>query len=426
MLAWPPPELLEPVLPRTVTQHVWAGGCCGLGHRTLRLLKLYVFAISRNRHVVVDWGACVGTSVSNIYARLFSDWNEVAAVKTGPRGNAAHDLRAPACRPSGSCRDKRDFAARSPESLFENEPPRYWFPPGMEGRVRRYARWAPHLVIDESDGSAAGDAVLFRKEEWGMAMVHRDVFPLAERFAAQAVASLRGEWRAPLDDFVEQEFAGPAPVVGVHFRFGNGERFRRKPRNVTHVVLRTAAAVAKLAASLGFRRYRVFVATDDEAAIDVLRAQTDLDVVARDQWRPPRGGGVHFSTWRATQTGLGTAKSLAAQRDMTERKSGAACVRNSADMLLDALLLAFADALVLPVPSTFTVLPKVIAHSRGVPYCAFFGQGWHAPDLHRHPASMTCFRRHAATGRVADWTVDVEAEGDQAGLLGASFWSPST
>ena len=40
-------------------------------------------------------------------------------------------------------------------------------------------------------------------------------------------------------------------------------------------------------------------------------------------------------------------------------ESGESCVRNSADMLLDSLLLGYADALVLPMASTFSVLPKV-------------------------------------------------------------------
>ena len=49
------------------------------------------------------------------------------------------------------------------------------------------------------------------------------------------------------------------------------------------------------------------------------------------------------------------------------------CVGAAADMLIDSLLLGYADALVLPVPSTFTILPKVMAHSRGAPSCMFIG-----------------------------------------------------
>ena len=205
--------------------------------------------------------------------------------------------------------------------------------------------------------------------------------------------------------------------VGVHFRLGNGEKFARMPTNHSQTVLRTAAAVKKLAASLGWERFRVLVATDDPVAIAILRGQTDLDVFAREQWRPPEGAGIVFSSWRVKD--VDKEKSVAAQKEMT--KDPDTCVRNSADMLIDSLLLGYADALVLPVPSTFTVLPKVIAHSRGIPYCAFLGQDWHGPKLHEGPVSMTCFRREAKTGHAADWTVEVEPQGHET-RLGAKFW----
>ena len=94
---WPRTKHLQPLLPATPTEHLWAGGCCGLGHRTSRLMKLYVYAVSRGRHVVADWGACVGTPVANLFSALFGDWNELRAVR--PREN---QLRTPGC-PSGVC-----------------------------------------------------------------------------------------------------------------------------------------------------------------------------------------------------------------------------------------------------------------------------------------------------------------------------------
>ena len=89
-------------------------------------------------------------------------------------------------------------------------------------------------------------------------MTHRRVFPYAEHFAASLVASLRPEWRAALDAFVAAEFGGgrgrkARKTIGVHFRFGNGERFGRQPANNTHVTLRTAAARA--GAGMLERRY---------------------------------------------------------------------------------------------------------------------------------------------------------------------------
>ena len=88
---WPRTKHLQPLLPATPTEHLWAGGCCGLGHRTSRLMRLYVYAVSRGRHVVADWGACVGTPVANLFS-AFGDWNELRAVR--PREN---QLRTPGC-----------------------------------------------------------------------------------------------------------------------------------------------------------------------------------------------------------------------------------------------------------------------------------------------------------------------------------------
>ena len=100
-----------------------------------------------------------------------------------------------------------------------------------------------------------------------------------------------------------------------------------------------------------------------------------------------------------------------------------ACVRNSADMLLDALLLGYADALVLPIASTFTALPKVMAHSRGAPYCAFLGEDWQR-DVSTVDLTLRCFRRDPKTKQAADWTVAVRREGGVS-HLGASYWPVS-
>ena len=88
--------------------------------------------------------------------------------------------------------------------------------------------------------------------------------------------------------------------------------------------------------------------------------------------------------------------------------------------LIDALLLGYADALVLPIASTFTVLPKVMAHSRGAPYCAFLGEDWQR-DVSTVDLTLRCFRRDPKTKQAADWTVAVRREGGVS-HLGASYW----
>ena len=47
--------------------------------------------------MVVDWGACVGTDVKNLFDALFSGWSELRAVETGRR---TQPLYAPGC-PAG-------------------------------------------------------------------------------------------------------------------------------------------------------------------------------------------------------------------------------------------------------------------------------------------------------------------------------------
>ena len=121
------PHKAPPAAPsNSPTEHLWAGGCCGLGHRTSRLMRLYVYAVSRGRHVVADWGACVGTPVANLFSALFGDWNELRAVRP-----SENQLRTPGC-PSGVCPTGNKFkeAAKSRRSFFPNEPPDDWQPPG--------------------------------------------------------------------------------------------------------------------------------------------------------------------------------------------------------------------------------------------------------------------------------------------------------
>ena len=428
--AWPPAHLLEPLLPEKVAQNAYIVGCCGLGHRTSRLMKTYVWAVSRGKHVVVNWGSCLGPKlehlVRNFYSALFDDWNEAV----GFRGEDHHMLMSPACGGDGWCRLK-DFQKHSPENVILNEPSKDWKPPGVQFRrlaaenatSRRLRAVSVPRPGGLGGGLSKGHFFMF---EWGMWLMHESVFKYAEHFAANAVHALKPEWRRLLDAFILDEFAphdasaghgrARARVIGVHFRLGNGEAFGRNPRDHEHVVLRTAAAVRTVAATLGYERYRVFVATDDASALDILRQRTDLDVFARPQWRPKPGAGIVFSSWRVKE--VDTDKSVAAQKEMTG--SADACLRNSADMLIDSLLLGYADALVLPIASTFTVLPKVMAHSRGAPYCAFLGEDWQR-DVSTVDLTLRCFRRDPKTKQAADWTVAVRREGGVS-HLGASYW----
>ena len=101
-------------------------------------------------------------------------------------------------------------------------------------------------------------------------------------------------------------------------------------------------------------------------------------------------------------------------------KDANTCVGAAADMLIDSLLLGYADALVLPVPSTFTVLPKVMAHSRGAPSCMFIGETWRDLNIKKRDLELTCVRRDRS-GRASTSRLTVPPQG-RADWLGARFW----
>lgn len=332
--------------------------CCGLGHRTSRLLKVFVYASSRHMRVVVDWGACVGTSVKNIFTELFEDSATMVA-----NGELAK-FYSPHC--GGECASKVEWVKKGGQT-FRNEPPYDWYPLG-----------SPHPEVRG-------------RKEWGLDAFAPDVAPFSVRFAADLVASLKLRWRRAIERFIDREFVG-GPVVGVHFRFGNGEQFARRPFNKTDVVLRAARALGILQ-SITDSSLRVFVASDDPEAINLLQRRTDLDIISRQQWRPRPGAGVLFSSWRVKDRQVDDFK---AQQDAHNQMiaNSDMCVERSADMLIDALLLGYTDILLLTVPSTFTVLPQVMAYARGKPTCIFlqadFSRRRHQPFVH---LPLSCSKR---------------------------------
>lgn len=331
MAAWP----RHAYAPTNESQgSVYTTGCCGLGHRTSRLMKMFAYAAERKKRLYVSWGACVGTNVTNIFNEFFED----GELLKGYRGE-----------------DKSSM------EIFLNEPPALWKAPAHQ-------------------------------KEWNLET--EQIAPYAERFAEDLVASLRPSWVRLVRDFVENEFDGRA-TVGVHFRFGNGEKFGRKPANKTDVVLTAARAVRAVGGE------RVFVATDDEDAVDILRKCTSLDVVTREQWRPPKGSGVFFSSWRNKDTEVADVQAKAkAHGEMVS--DGQSCIRRSADMLIDAILLGYTDLQIFTVASTFTVLPRLMAYARGnKPTCLFLHTNWRAlstkaKDLTRQELTCSSRERHQA------------------------------
>lgn len=356
-LSWPRAHAKRKAAGNTAANGtVFTTACCGLGHRTSRLLKVFVYASSRHMRVVVDWGACVGTTVKNIFSELFEESDTMVA------NGELTKFYSPAC--GGECASMTEWANKGGQ-VFRNEPPYDWYPLGSSPPETRGRR------------------------EWGLDAFAPNVEPFSVRFAAELVASLNVSWRSALKRFIDQEFVG-GPVVGVHFRLGNGEKFARRPYNKTDVVLRAARALGLLQ-SITDSSLRVFVASDDPEAISMLQRRTDLDIISRQQWRPRPGAGVLFSSWRVKDQQVDDFK---AQQDAHNQMiaNSEKCVERSADMLIDALLLGYADILLLTVPSTFTVLPQVMAYARAKPTCIFlqadFSRRRHRPFDHL-PLSCT-------------------------------------
>lgn len=190
---WPAVADLAPLLPPEVTEDVWVGACCGLGHRTSRLLKAFIFAASRGRRVVVDWNPC-GKDVPNLWVALFRDWPEVRAARR-PRKELLR-LAAPGCgkEPGGwlKCAEARGNIITNGASLT-------WRPPnGMRGRLAGPLLGAP--------------------KEWGLDVLAPGVFPYAEHFAAHLAHNLREPFRRDLRRFAKRVFVIARGIFLLSFR----------------------------------------------------------------------------------------------------------------------------------------------------------------------------------------------------------------
>ena len=206
------------------------------------------------------------------------------------------------------------------------------------------------------------------------------------------VKALRPEIKERLDEFISQEFSPRGRrrtrIIGVHFRFGNGEKFGRRPANSTAQVLRTAAAVERVSAALGYENVRVLVATDDASALDTLRKHTKLDVFARPQWRPPPAPVIVFSSWRTKDHLDDKIKEAteAAHRSVvkdanTPRGSG----RRHAHRLAP---LRYADARWSCALDVYRP-PEGHEHSRGAPSCMFIGETWRDLNIKKRDLELT-------------------------------------
>ena len=134
-----------------------------------------------------------------------------------------------------------------------------------------------------------------------------------------------------------------------------------------------------------------------------------------------RLSGVVFGNWRPADVDEPTkARDVRAEVQRTNET----CVSNALDALLDSLLLGYSDALVLPIASTFSLLSKVIATSRGRPHCAFLSeQSFRKPSAIHAPMRLQCFRKHRSSPKVTAFDVMVPPQGAR-NAFATAWWPP--
>jgi len=166
--------------------------------------------------------------------------------------------------------------------------------------------------------------------------------------------------------FLQQEFSRQGySVIGVHLRLGNGEaaainadRPPKIPRQeVFKYVSQSADRIAEEVLNVSADNIRIFVASDTHAAVEEF------------QRFDPR---VFFFTggqWLQENHGVAT--------DVT-KDDGEACAVLEHTVMLEAVLLGYADVLLTPQWSELTAISKNLALSRGAHWCE--NQQWRSPS----------------------------------------------
>lgn len=141
----------------------------------------------------------------------------------------------------------------------------------------------------------------------------------------------RAEWRKEAESFYAESMRG-LPLIGLHIRHGNGEgnfrsHFRRREITEYDAFMEQVAQVVKHYGARRFNgNYTVFIATDSDHVIGFLKSRFPR-LVTRSIRRPSEGCGVDFDHAYRGGTGSG--------------------IRSAADALVDMLLLAKCDAVMI-------------------------------------------------------------------------------
>lgn len=161
------------------------------------------------------------------------------------------------------------------------------------------------------------------------------------------------EWRSQATEFYHKQMDN-CPVIGLHIRHGNGEgafraHFRHREITDFEACMDRVVQVVQHYGDQRFGgRYAVFVATDSDCVLRFLDQRLP-SLITRPVWRPDEGAGVDFDH---------------VHRDGTERG-----IRAAADALIDMLLLAKCDAVMI---TRFTSFAYHVRYTLEQPGAEFF------------------------------------------------------
>ncbi len=169
-------------------------------------------------------------------------------------------------------------------------------------------------------------------------ITHQRIIPKKIRLNDQTLSTCyrmllrpKPAWRAEAQDLYDHRMKGHH-LIGLHIRHGNGEgdfraHFRQREISDFETFM---DLVVRVVERFGTRRFKgtfgVFLATDSPRVIDCFKDRFEL-LITRPVWRPEEGAGVDF--------------------DHAFRRGTESGIRSAADALIDMLLLAKCDAVMM-------------------------------------------------------------------------------
>jgi len=309
-------------------------GCCGLGHRNHRTLGQAIHAWVHGQPLTVQWPSCNGV---NSWALVQNEqvMREKFKDWIGP-GDHSHECAINA----------------SNEPYYDPEQSR---DSGLHAELMRFYRGPEHERLQHP----------VTKWYYAMQMIGFNFSPLGS-IAAR---------------FLRKDFHGHgAAVIGVHLRLGNGEKAAvqddRLPNISRHEVFRyvsqTADRIATEMLEVSPKKVRIFVASDTHSALEEFHKFDSR---------------VFFFTggnWLQDNQGVPIGHS-----------DDEACADLEHTVMLEAVLMGYADVLLTPQWSELTAISKHLALSRGGQWCEnqqWTGMSGNIPDPANGDIDVTAVR----------------------------------